>query len=287
MKRRFAQLAAIIIFAFLFIALAFFGAPYLLAVPRQYLFKLAVLNTIGLAIPTMAVVVLLGAVGARWLQRFSRRWQIAQLVPLMVLSVALLVPNVITILRRSLQSTLLDSPINGLAAIGVVYVLILLPFAIWLSIFNPHLASPSLGDGLSRYNPSDPKAPELFPPQAKRFWGGLGWGQTNANPTTEPRQNNPLLTSPSLGEGPSRDNRSLQSSCHLVILSIFFILLNPITPLLLTGGEPYNRTHLWASWAFANAYVGHSYGQAAAMIVWMLPLLVICMIVVLWSAKRG
>lgn len=66
---------------------------------------------------------------------------------------------------------------------------------------------------------------------------------------------------------------TLRSLLHTLTLTTLFTLLNPITPLLLTGGEPVNRTYLWAGWAFHGAWVSRNYTQAAAMILWMVPIL--------------
>ncbi len=50
------------------------------------------------------------------------------------------------------------------------------------------------------------------------------------------------------------------------LMAGYIALVDATTVLLLTGGEPFNATHNWASWAFQTIWVTRNWGQGAAMV---------------------
>ena len=54
--------------------------------------------------------------------------------------------------------------------------------------------------------------------------------------------------------------------CQLATIAVIGLVLSDIgAVLMLTGGEPANTAHSWASWLFQNSWVIRNWGQAAAM----------------------
>mgnify|MGYP000869668261 CR=1 FL=1 len=50
------------------------------------------------------------------------------------------------------------------------------------------------------------------------------------------------------------------------LAALWLTLLNAGTLLLLTGGQPFNATHVWASWAFHTVWVSRLWGHGAVML---------------------
>ncbi len=50
------------------------------------------------------------------------------------------------------------------------------------------------------------------------------------------------------------------------LAALWLTLLDAGTLLLLTGGQPFNATHVWASWAFHTAWVSRLWGHGAVML---------------------
>lgn len=61
----------------------------------------------------------------------------------------------------------------------------------------------------------------------------------------------------------------------ITLVTSYAILTTVSPPLLLTGGEPFNATHLWSSWAFQQVHVSRQYGVGATILVLQLPLLML------------
>ncbi|MEM7537580.1 MAG: hypothetical protein AAF639_35750 [Chloroflexota bacterium] len=72
----------------------------------------------------------------------------------------------------------------------------------------------------------------------------------------------------------------------VALLTIYFVLTNVSVPLLLTGGEPYNETHVWSSWVVQVGYVTGNVGEGAASLVGMMPIVLLLIIPMPWVAKR-
>lgn len=221
------------------LTLLYFGASHLLSVPRQLLFRMALQNSAVIAISVTAAVSLLGSLGGRLIHRSTPGLQIVQLVPLTALSIALLLPPVDTALRQHLQTyPFFYTRSGGLTIIATVYTLILLPIAIVLWTTKKSEAAAAISP--TKKTPEDPRSV----PSSRR-----------------------------VREVPNTHQIPITATIRMLPLTTLFTLLNPITPLLLTGGEPVNRTYLSPAWIFHTAYVSRSYAQATAMILWIAPIL--------------
>ncbi|MBV7330054.1 hypothetical protein KFU94_17775 [Chloroflexi bacterium TSY] len=72
-----------------------------------------------------------------------------------------------------------------------------------------------------------------------------------------------------------RQQRGWLPLLTIALVTSYVILTAVSPPLLLTGGEPFNATHLWSGWAFQQVHVSRQYKVGATILLLQVPFLVL------------
>ncbi|MFN2201276.1 MAG: hypothetical protein ACK2UO_08720 [Caldilineaceae bacterium] len=64
----------------------------------------------------------------------------------------------------------------------------------------------------------------------------------------------------------TRSVRPERSAVVVALTAVLLAFVDVATPLIMTGGEPYNDTHLWSTWSFHSLWVSRHWGFGAVMV---------------------